>query len=92
MLLHFRVSKTIVYVLKCCIKLMQIGYIGGQATDVSEPVAVQLTRLGIVQISYSSTNPVLSDQTKYPYFMRIVPPDNVQATAMIDVVQGASLT
>lgn len=64
-----------------------LGYIGGQPTDVSEPAAVQLTNLGFVQISYSSTNPILSNKMKYPYFLRIITPDNVQAKAMIDIVK-----
>ncbi|XP_045209914.2 uncharacterized protein LOC123561530 isoform X2 [Mercenaria mercenaria] len=64
-----------------------LGYVGGQATDVSEPAAAQLTKLSFVQISYTSTNPILSDKHLYPYFLRIISPDNVQAAAMIDVVK-----
>ena len=58
------------------------------ATGVSLPVATQLTKIGHVQVSYASTNPVLSDETTYPYFMRIVTPDNVQAEAILEVVKS----
>ncbi|KAL4228423.1 hypothetical protein ACF0H5_011470 [Mactra antiquata] len=64
-----------------------LGYIGGQSTDVSEPAALQLTKLKFVQISYSATNPILSNKEAYPYFMRIITPDNVQAKALIAVVK-----
>ncbi|XP_045209918.2 uncharacterized protein LOC123561535 [Mercenaria mercenaria] len=64
-----------------------LGYVGGQSTDVSAPAAEQLTKLEFVQISYSSTNPVLSNKDLYPYFLRIITPDNVQAKAMIDIVK-----
>lgn len=65
-----------------------LGYVGGQAADVSEPAATQLTKLKIVQISYTSTNSVLSNKKLYPYFLRIISPDSVQAKAMIDIVKG----
>ncbi|KAL4228424.1 hypothetical protein ACF0H5_011471 [Mactra antiquata] len=64
-----------------------LGYIGGQSADVSEPAALQLTKLKFVQISYSATNPLLSNKDTYPYFMRITTPDNVQAKALIAVVK-----
>ena len=41
----------------------------------------------MVQVSYSSTNPILSEEETYPYFMRIVTSDNVQAEAMMEVVR-----
>lgn len=65
-----------------------LGYIGSFSSGVSLAVATQLTKIGKVQVSYSSTNPVLSDEKKYPYFMRIVTPDNVQAEAMMEVVKS----
>ena len=64
------------------------GYVGGEAAAVSGPAAQQLTQLKFVQISYTSTNPKLSNKDLYPYFMRIISPDNVQATAMIEIVKG----
>jgi ABC-type branched-subunit amino acid transport system substrate-binding protein len=73
------------------IKHVCIGYVGGQSTDVSAPAAEQLTKLKFVQVSYSSTNPILSNKDLYPYFLRIITPDNVQAKAMIDIVKGKVL-
>ncbi|KAK3517601.1 hypothetical protein QTP70_012961 [Hemibagrus guttatus] len=40
----------------------------------------------IPQISYASTAPELSDNTRYDFFSRVVPPDSYQAQAMLDIV------
>ena len=40
----------------------------------------------IPQISYASTAPELSDNTRYDFFSRVVPPDSYQAQAMMDIV------
>ncbi|POI22194.1 hypothetical protein CIB84_014059, partial [Bambusicola thoracicus] len=40
----------------------------------------------IPQISYASTAPELSDNTRYDFFSRVVPPDSYQAQAMVDIV------
>uniref|UniRef100_K7FQJ1 Glutamate metabotropic receptor 6 n=1 Tax=Pelodiscus sinensis TaxID=13735 RepID=K7FQJ1_PELSI len=42
----------------------------------------------IPQISYASTAPELSDNNRYDYFSRVVPPDSYQAQAMVDVVKA----
>ncbi len=42
--------------------------------------------LQIPQISYASTAPELSDNTRYDFFSRVVPPDSYQAQAMLDIV------
>ncbi|RXN29897.1 metabotropic glutamate receptor 4-like protein [Labeo rohita] len=42
--------------------------------------------LRIPQISYASTAPELSDNTRYDFFSRVVPPDSYQAQAMLDIV------
>ncbi|KAG8524551.1 Metabotropic glutamate receptor 8 [Galemys pyrenaicus] len=45
------------------------------------------TNIGkIPQISYASTAPELSDNTRYDFFSRVVPPDSYQAQAMVDIV------
>ena len=48
----------------------------------------QLTRLGVVQVSYASTYPGLGNKSKFPYFLRIVPPDTLQSEAVMDVVEA----
>ncbi|KAJ8269134.1 hypothetical protein COCON_G00117410 [Conger conger] len=45
-----------------------------------------LILLQIPQISYASTAPELSDNTRYDFFSRVVPPDSYQAQAMLDIV------
>ncbi|KAM7415358.1 hypothetical protein PAMA_019944 [Pampus argenteus] len=40
----------------------------------------------IPQISYASTAPELSDNARYDFFSRVVPPDSYQAQAMLDIV------
>ena len=42
----------------------------------------------IPQISYASTSTELSDKSRFGYFSRVVPPDNFQAQAMVDVVSS----
>lgn len=41
----------------------------------------------IPQVSYASTAPELSDNTRYDFFSRVVPPDTYQAQAMVDIVR-----
>ncbi len=43
--------------------------------------------LQIPQLSYASTAPELSDNTRYD-FSRVVPPDTYQAQAMVDIVRA----
>ncbi|KAL4824429.1 hypothetical protein H8958_020620 [Nasalis larvatus] len=44
--------------------------------------------LKIPQISYASTAPELSDDRRYDFFSRVVPPDSFQAQAMVDIVKA----
>ena len=44
--------------------------------------------LQIPQVSYASTAPELSDNTRYDFFSRVVPPDTYQAQAMMDIVKA----
>ncbi|CAL8383309.1 unnamed protein product [Boreogadus saida] len=41
----------------------------------------------IPQVSYASTAPELSDDRRYDFFSRVVPPDSFQAQAMVDIVK-----
>ncbi|XP_014379393.1 metabotropic glutamate receptor 6-like [Alligator sinensis] len=65
-----------------------VGVIGASASSVSIMVANVLRLFAIPQISYASTAPELSDNTRYEYFSRVVPPDSYQAQAMVDIVQA----
>lgn len=46
------------------------------------------SNLQIPQISYASTAPELSDNNRYDFFSRVVPPDSFQAQAMVDIVKA----
>lgn len=41
----------------------------------------------IPQISYASTSTELSDKSRFEYFSRVVPPDNFQAQAMVELLK-----
>ncbi|XP_028813740.1 glutamate receptor, metabotropic 8b isoform X2 [Denticeps clupeoides] len=65
-----------------------VGVIGAAASSVSIMVANILRLFEIPQISYASTAPELSDNTRYDFFSRVVPPDSYQAQAMLDIVMA----
>ncbi|KAL4659408.1 metabotropic glutamate receptor 8 isoform X1 [Arapaima gigas] len=65
-----------------------VGVIGAAASSVSIMVANILRLFKIPQISYASTAPELSDNTRYDFFSRVVPPDSYQAQAMLDIVMA----
>lgn len=46
----------------------------------------------IPQISYASTAPELSDDRRYDFFSRVVPPDSFQAQAMVDIIRALGWT
>ncbi|KAI4531294.1 hypothetical protein MG293_019152 [Ovis ammon polii] len=57
------------------------------------PQAIGVQRLSrrakpIPQISYASTAPDLSDNSRYDFFSRVVPSDTYQAQAMVDIVRA----
>ncbi|XP_058873482.1 metabotropic glutamate receptor 6 isoform X2 [Acipenser ruthenus] len=64
------------------------GVIGASASSVSIMVANVLRLFAIPQISYASTAPELSDNNRYNFFSRVVPPDSYQAQAMVDIVKA----
>ncbi|XP_016889887.1 metabotropic glutamate receptor 8 isoform X4 [Cynoglossus semilaevis] len=63
-----------------------VGVIGAASSSVSIMVANILRLFKIPQISYASTAPELSDNTRYDFFSRVVPPDSYQAQTMMDIV------
>ncbi|XP_014268308.1 metabotropic glutamate receptor 4 isoform X2 [Maylandia zebra] len=65
-----------------------VGVIGASASSVSIMVANILRLFKIPQVSYASTAPELSDNTRYDFFSRVVPPDTYQAQAMVDIVKA----
>uniref|UniRef100_UPI00358FAC68 metabotropic glutamate receptor 4-like n=1 Tax=Myxine glutinosa TaxID=7769 RepID=UPI00358FAC68 len=69
-----------------------VGVVGASASSVSIMVANILRLFQIPQISYATTAPELSDNARYDFFSRVVPPDSYQAQAMVDVVRALGWT
>ncbi|XP_034270530.1 metabotropic glutamate receptor 4 isoform X3 [Pantherophis guttatus] len=65
-----------------------VGVIGASGSSVSIMVANILRLFKIPQISYASTAPDLSDNSRYDFFSRVVPSDTYQAQAMVDIVKA----
>ncbi|XP_062829898.1 metabotropic glutamate receptor 7 isoform X4 [Anolis carolinensis] len=65
-----------------------LGVVGAAGSSVSIMVANILRLFQIPQISYASTAPELSDDRRYDFFSRVVPPDSFQAQAMVDIVRA----
>jgi ABC-type branched-subunit amino acid transport system substrate-binding protein len=66
--------------------------IGSSGSSVSAAMAAELGPEKIVQISYASSSPSLSDRTLYPYFMRNTPSDADQGIAVADLVDAMNWT
>jgi len=64
-----------------------VGVIGGARSSVSTLVNNILSTEYIPQISYSASSAALSTSWKYPSFLRTVPSDTHQATAIVDLVR-----
>lgn len=52
------------------------------------PIHLRVSSPQIPQISYASTAPDLSDNSRYDFFSRVVPSDTYQAQAMVDIVRA----
>lgn len=66
------------------------GLGAGSAAGCSWPFSPDsdLSSSQIPQISYASTAPDLSDNSRYDFFSRVVPSDTYQAQAMVDIVKA----
>ena len=63
-----------------------VGVVGAQRSSSSLQAALLLSRYHIPQVSYLSTSDELSNDRRYPYFLRTVGPDRFQVRAMIDIL------
>ncbi|TNN02088.1 hypothetical protein fugu_009575 [Takifugu bimaculatus] len=63
-----------------------MAVVGASYSETSIAIARQLTLQMIPQISYSSSAVLLSDKTHFPAFMRTIPNDKYQTTAMITLL------
>jgi branched-chain amino acid transport system substrate-binding protein len=66
-----------------------VGVAGAACSGASMAANAVLNAAGVVQVSYASTNPGLSDAVAYPGFWRVVPSDAIQGPAMSDMVAAA---
>ena len=64
-----------------------VGVIGASRSTMSIEVAKLLRLFKVPQVSYASTSSQLSNKNKYSYFARTVPPDSLQAQAMLHVIR-----
>ncbi|KAI9554763.1 glutamate receptor [Daphnia sinensis] len=69
-----------------------VGVIGPGSSAVSIQVQNLLQLFHIPQIGYSATSRDLSDKNRFGYFLRVVPPDELQAMAMLQIVQRYNWT
>jgi len=69
-----------------------VGVAGAACSGATMAANAVLNAAGVVQVSYASTNPGLSDASAYPGFWRVVPSDAIQGPAMSDMVGAAGAT
>lgn len=67
--------------------LTWFGHLGPGRSVVSTPVAQLADYHTMPIISYSSTSPELSDKSSYPFFMRVVGPDDNQGLAWATIAR-----
>ena len=65
-----------------------VGIVGAARSANSATAALIADIFGVALMSYSSTSASLSDKSRYPTFYRTVPPDSIQARALLDICIG----
>ena len=63
-----------------------LGIIGPTSSHVAVPLAGLLRLFRVPQVSYSASSSTLNNRDRYGYFYRTIPPDNLQAQAMVDLL------
>ena len=69
-----------------------VGLVGPGSSEATIQVQNLLQIFNIPQIGYSATSMDLSDKNIYRYFLRVVPPDNYQVQALVDLVLAFNWT
>uniref|UniRef100_A0A8C2MCU5 Extracellular calcium-sensing receptor n=1 Tax=Cricetulus griseus TaxID=10029 RepID=A0A8C2MCU5_CRIGR len=64
-----------------------IAVVGATGSGVSTAVANLLGLFYIPQVSYASSSRLLSNKNQYKSFLRTIPNDELQATAMADIIE-----
>lgn len=62
------------------------GIVGAAGSGVSVPVASLGRLFRMPQVSYASTSPLLTDRSRYSYFRRTIPSDDLQVLAMVAIL------
>ncbi|XP_064606449.1 uncharacterized protein LOC135471244 isoform X2 [Liolophura sinensis] len=65
-----------------------VAVIGPEPSSVALPQAQCFSRLNLPQVSYAASSPDLDDRFLYPFFLRTVPSDEVQADLMVKVIKA----
>ena len=65
----------------------RIGVIGPSSSKVCAAVSFVASWYTVPLVSFSCTSPSLSDKSNHPYFLRGVPPDNAQGTALAELIE-----
>lgn len=68
------------------VEVPTLGIVGAASSSVSNIIAIASGVFLMPQISYSSTASSLSDDTSFPFFNRMVPPDSKQGAALASLV------
>ncbi|KAK6185981.1 hypothetical protein SNE40_008103 [Patella caerulea] len=63
-----------------------VSVIGSYTSSLSIVLANVLALFKIPQISHTSTSDLLSDKKRFPYFLRMVPPDKYQVKVIVDML------
>uniref|UniRef100_UPI00398F0A6B taste receptor type 1 member 3-like n=1 Tax=Pristiophorus japonicus TaxID=55135 RepID=UPI00398F0A6B len=64
-----------------------LATLGPSTSELSRVIARLFSFLLIPQISYSASSNLFSDRTYFPSFFRMIPTDEVQAAAMVSIVE-----
>jgi ABC-type branched-subunit amino acid transport system substrate-binding protein len=67
------------------------GYIGPSFSQHARLVAPVSEIAQIPQMGFSTTASDLSNKTEYPYFLRVIPPDDQQGFALADLIFGLGI-
>ncbi|ESO82657.1 hypothetical protein LOTGIDRAFT_71543, partial [Lottia gigantea] len=63
-----------------------IGVLGAYTSSLSIVLANVMSLYQIPQISHTSTSDLLSDKNRFPYFLRMLPPDKNQVKVIADLI------
>ena len=69
-----------------------VALVGAASSGVSKSAALIASIFKKPQVSYSSTAPDLSNKEFYPYFLRVVVPDQVQAEGLVQMYKHMNWT